>query len=112
MVVASPKQRNVPSKTRAGRILGRSHAALGEHELSVAALEAAIEASKVGELLLSEALTVRARALVGKAASATGEGGSSHWDSYKSKQRLQEVMGRMDGGRPGLVEKLMLHGGL
>ena len=109
---------NLMSKTRAGRCLGRAHAALDEHTLSVAALEAALEGTKTGELLFSECLTLRARALVGKAAAAkAGEGGSSspHWSEATGKQRLQEVMRRMGGGGDNeeqnqLLEKLLLHG--
>ena len=57
-----------------------------------------------------EALTVRARALVGKAASANSSGASSpHWTDYTGKERLLEVMGRMAGDR-ALPEKLLLHG--
>jgi hypothetical protein len=94
--------------------LGRCHARLGDHTLSVAALDAALDGTKKGKLLFSEALTVRARALVGKAATtgAHGSGSSLHWDEHTGKQRLAEMMGRMDGGDSGgeLLEKLLLHG--
>ena len=85
--------------------LGRCHAVLNEHLLSVAALDSAIQVAQTGELLFSEALTVRARALIGKAAPA----GGPHWTEYTGKQRLVEVMGRMAGDRE-LLEKLLLHG--
>eukprot|EP00935_MAST-01C_sp_MAST-1C-sp1_P001079 g1079.t1 len=105
--------RNVISKARAGRLLGRLHAALGEHALSLAALDAALATTKLGKLLFSESLTVRARVLVGKAATADATGAeqsSAHWDMETEMERLQEVIGRMDGGRQGLLEKLLLHG--
>ena len=79
-----------------GRLLGRCHAALGEHSLSLSALDAALEVAKAAELLYSEALTVRERALTGNG-SGTG------------KERLVEVMGRMAGDKQ-LHEKLLLHG--
>merc|ERR1712205_201722 len=108
---------NMPSIVRAGRLLGRCHAALGQHTLAVAALEAAIGGAKIGELVFSEALTVRTRALVSKAAGATvnvnadggSNGGGAYWSEAEGKRRLQEMMGRMDCERP-LLEKLMLHG--
>ena len=81
--------------------------------LSCAALDAALEATKIGELLYSESLTVRERALVGKHASTkTNDGTSSNlqWNESTSRQRVLEVMGRMEGGQPGLLEKLLLHG--
>ena len=99
---------NVVVKARASRLLGRCHAALGDHTLSVAALDAALQVTRMGELLFSECLTVRARALVGKAAG----GGSPHWSGYTAKQRLLEVMGRMESSESNraLAEKLLLHG--
>jgi hypothetical protein len=91
------------SKVCAGRVLGRCHAALGEHALSVSAFDAAIELAKRGRYLLSEALTVRGRALVGRGASEDG----LHWDERKGKQQLEEMMGRMKGPR-GPLERLLL----
>ena len=67
-------------------VLGRCHAALGDHLLSVAALDSALQTSKAGELLAQEALTTRARALVGKAAGWQGP----HWPEYTAKQKLLE----------------------
>ena len=81
--------------------------------LSVSALEAAVEASKTGELLFSESMTVRARALVGKAAAAAADSDAhvgAHWDVEMGKERVLEVMGRMVEGGRGLREKLLLHG--
>ena len=108
---------NVPSIARSGRLLGRCHAALGEHALAVAALDAALEASRAGELLYNEALTVRARALVGKAATdtaavtataATYEG--PHWLEGTGKQRVMEVMGRMSTRSSALATEFLLQG--
>ena len=82
---------------------------LGEHKLSSSALDAALDSAKTGELLYSESMTCRARALVGKAAGSPHEDDSSHWSEETGKQRLLEVMGRMDGDR-ALLEKLLLHG--
>jgi hypothetical protein len=91
------------SKVRAGRVLGRCHAALGEHALSVSAFDAAIELARRGRYLLAEALTVRGRALAGQG---VGVGGL-HWDDHKGKQQLEEMMGRMQGPREPL-ERLLL----
>jgi hypothetical protein len=97
---------NVPSKVRAGRVLGRCHAALGEHMLSVSAFDAAIGLARSGKLLLSEALSVRGRAAAGKR-----EAGDSglHWDEKTGRQRLAEVMGRMQGPREAMETALVLH---
>ena len=96
---------NVPSKVRAGRVLGRCHAALGQHMLSVSAFDAAIGLARSGKLLLSEALALRGRAAAGK----KWAGGSElHWDEETGKQRLAEVMGRMQGPREALERALLL----
>jgi hypothetical protein len=94
--------RNVPSKVRAGRVLGRSHAALGQHMLSVSAFDAAIDLAHSRKLLLSEALSVRGRAAAGR----NGANSGLDWDESTGKQRLAEVMGRMQG--PPEVLKLAL----
>ena len=60
-----PINKNPASKARAGRLLGRCHAARGEHALSVSALNSALEAAKTGELLLSEALVMREKSRLG-----------------------------------------------
>jgi hypothetical protein len=96
---------NVPSKVRAGRVLGRCHAALGQHMLSVSAFDAAIDLARSGKLLLSEALSVRGRAAAGK--SGAGDIGL-HWDKEMGRQRLAEVMGRMQGPREVLERALVL----
>jgi hypothetical protein len=86
------------SKVRAGRVLGRCHAALGEHALSVSAFDAAIQLASAGRFLLSEALAIRDRARAGQAA-----GGSRvHWDERTGKQRVEEMMERMQGPREPL----------
>ena len=133
---------NMPSVTRAGRLLGRCHAALGEDALAVAALDASLAGAKTGELLVgamgacrttgpvssvltrphsltrcssvlhrpqfSEALAVRSRVLVGKSTMPGGDIGP-HWNKAEGKQRLQELMGRMDCERT-LVEKFLVDG--
>jgi hypothetical protein len=97
--------RNVSSKVRAGRVLGRCHAVLGQHTLSVSAFDAAIELAHSRQLLLSEALSVRGRAVAGR----NGAGGSGlHWDEETGKQRLAEVMGRMQGPREVLERAFFL----
>jgi hypothetical protein len=96
---------SVVSKVRAGRVLGRCHAALGQHTLSVSAFDAAIELAQSRQLLLSEALSVRGRAVAGR----NGAGGSGlHWDEETGKQRLVEVMGRMQGPREVLERAFFL----
>jgi hypothetical protein len=89
---------NAMSKVRAGHILGRCHAALGEHALSVSAFDAAIHLAKRGRFLLSEALVIRDRGLAGQGAGK----GTMHWDEHAGKQQLAEVMGRMQGPREPL----------
>jgi hypothetical protein len=97
--------RNVVSKVRAGRVLGRCHAAVGQHMLSVSAFDAAIELAQSRKLLLSEALSVRGRAAAGRN---EAEGNDLHWDEETGKQRLAEVMGRMQGPREVLERVLLL----
>jgi hypothetical protein len=95
---------SVPTKVRAGRVLGRCHAALGQHMLSVSAFDAAINLAQSRKLLLSEALSVRGRAVTGK----NGAGDSGlHWDEETGRQRLAEVMGRMQGPREALERALV-----
>jgi hypothetical protein len=96
---------NVPSKVRAGRVLGRCHAALGQHTLSVSAFNAAIELAQSRKLLLSEALSVRGRAVEGRNGAG---GGGLHWDEEMGKQRLAEVIGRMQGPQEALERALLL----
>jgi hypothetical protein len=97
--------RNVSSKVRAGRVLGRCHAALGQHMLSVSAFDAAVGLAQSGKLLLSEALAVRGRAAAGKDGAG---GGGLHWDEEAGNQRLAEVMGRMQGPKEALERALLL----
>jgi hypothetical protein len=96
---------NVPSKVRAGRVLGRCHAALGQHMLSLSAFDAAIDLAQSRKLLLSEALAVRGRASAGRN---WASGSELHWDESTGKQRLAEVMGRMQGPREVLERALLL----
>jgi hypothetical protein len=79
-------------------VIGRCHAALGEHALSVSAFDAAIELASRGRFLLSEAMAIRDRALAGQMT----DGGGLHWDQPTGKQKLAEVMGRMQGPREPL----------
>jgi hypothetical protein len=97
---------NAVSKVRAGRVLGRCHAALGQHMMSVSAFDAAIELAQSRKMLLSEALSVRGRAAVGRGAAMGGD--ELHWDGETGKQRLAEVMGRMQGSRDVLEKALVL----
>jgi hypothetical protein len=90
------------SKVRAGRVLGRCHAALGEHALSVSAFDAAIQLASAGRFLLSEALAIRDRARAGQE---TG-GSRLHWDERMGKHRRAEMMERMQGPREPL-ERLL-----
>jgi hypothetical protein len=93
---------NASSKVRAGRVLGRCHAALGEHALSVSAFDAAIQLASAGRLLLWEALVTRDRARAGQEAG----GSRPHWDERTGKQRRAEMMERMQGPREPL-ERLL-----
>ena len=64
-------------------------------------------------LVYSEAMTTRQRALLGREAAAVSGSSSSHWPEHTGMERLQEVMGRMDGDDDGgraLLKKLLLHG--
>jgi hypothetical protein len=77
---------NAVSKVRAGRVLGRCHAVLGQDMLSVSAFDAAIELAQSRKLLLSEALSVRGRAAAGRngagdvvGCTGTKRQGSSGW---------------------------------
>jgi hypothetical protein len=97
---------NAASKVHAGRVIGRCHAALGEHALSVAAFDAAIELARRGRFLLSEALATRGRVLAGRACEGVGGESGLHWDEREGKQQLSEVMGRMQGAREPL-ERLL-----
>ena len=96
---------NVASKVRAGRVLGRCHAALGQHMLSVSAFDAAIDLARSRKLLLSEALSVRGRAAAGKNGSSKSR---LHWDEETGGERLAEVMRRMQGPREVLGRALLL----
>jgi hypothetical protein len=60
---------------------------MGEHALSLSALDAAIELARRGCFVLSEALAIRDRALAGK-----GGGSRLQWDESTRKQWMEEVM--------------------
>ena len=85
---------SAPDKIRAGRLIARCHARLGQHALSVAASDAALAAAQEGRYLLSESLCVRGRALAGREAGGAG----GHWSEGTGQQRLAEVAGRMQAG--------------
>ena len=92
---------------RSGRVLGRCHAALGQHKFSAAAFDAAIELAKTGRLLMSEALGVRGRLLAaGRAAAGACE---PQWSEATGRARLAEVVGRMgtEEGRAALEKALL-----
>ena len=78
--------------------------------LSVSAFDSAIGLAKRGRFLFSEALTVRGRVLAGQGRSIGSElavnGSGLHWDERTGKQRLEEIMGRMQGAREPL-ERLL-----
>jgi hypothetical protein len=90
------------SKVRAGQVLGRCHAALGEHALSVSAFDAAIGLAKLGRFLLSEALAIRSRVNAGQGAGTS----ALHWDKHEGSWRLAEVAERMQGP-PELLHRLL-----
>jgi hypothetical protein len=102
---------NVPAKVRAGRVLGRCHAALGQHMLSVSAFDAAIDLARSRKLLLSEALSVQGQAAAGKIWA--GDSGL-HCDEETGRQRLAESDGADAGAARGAREGLgtALRGGL
>ena len=86
---------NSPTKIRAGCMLGRCHTARGEHSLSAAAYDAALQLATEGRLLTSEASVTAGRALAGiKAGSASAQ----HWSEREGRQRLAAVVGRMEVG--------------
>ena len=89
------------SRTRAGRALGRCHAALGQHTLSVAALDAALEQAQMGRRLVAEYLAVKLRAGLGREAG----GAAGHWNAHAGAQRVAEVVGRLQGDRQQLLEE-------
>jgi hypothetical protein len=77
----------------------------------VSAFDAAIELAKRGRFLLSEALSIRGRVLAGQESQGGGSGSGLHWDEREGKQRLVEVMGRMQGP-PEPLERLLAHASL
>ena len=89
-----------------GRLLGRCHAAQGNDTLACAALDAALEGSRSGELLFSESLSVKERQKLGSASGGSSSG--PHWSAEMGRERVLEVMGRMTDSTQ-LLEKLLLH---
>ena len=100
----------LPSKASGGRVLGRAHALLGEHDLSAAAFDAAIELARSRGFVWSEFLAVKDRVEAGRGAQGVR---GHHWPQAAGQQRLTEVLARMElreedraalaapGGRPG-----------
>jgi hypothetical protein len=90
------------------------HAAIGEHMLSVAALDAALRLAKTGNLMYSEALTVREHALAGKgvaSAAARGSGSDLHWS--KEQRDGEAAAGGDDGAdAPGGRQQGVVRGAL
>ena len=64
--IADELVHNGPSRIHAGLVLGRCHAKLGRHSLSVAAFESASSLAEEGRYLLSSVMTARARAVAGR----------------------------------------------
>ena len=102
--IADPFVFNSASRIRAARVLGRCHAAQGQHSLSAAALDSALELARTGRFLLSEALSVRGRVLAGLAAGGAG----AHWGAEEGRERLSEVVGRMEVEGKGALEAALL----
>ena len=75
-------------------MLGRVHARLGQHEMSVMAFDASLKLARTGPYLWQEFCTVKGRALVGREAGGAG----GHWDEEEGRRRLAEVADRMNGG--------------
>ena len=97
--IADELVNNGPSRIHAGLVLGRCHAKLGQHSLSVSAFEAASRLAEEGRYLLSSVLTARARAVAGKKVSgAAGAAAGGHWSEAEGRQRLAEAVERMAGG--------------
>ena len=90
--LADDFNRNALSCIRAGQLLGRGHAAKGEHALSVSAFDSAFEMAKQGRHVWSELLTVRGRAAAGSKA----DGAAGHWPRHTGSGRLEEALGRME----------------
>ena len=94
---------NTPDRSRAGRVLGRCHAARGEHELSVKAFDAALQLALTGRMLMQECLAVRGRALAGMEAGGAG----GHWGEGAARERLAEATRRLPGGADGLAGRAL-----
>ena len=92
--VSGPFNFVYPSKIQAGEVLGRCHAKLGQHSLSTAAFDAALELAREGRYVWSEMATARARAQAGRDANGVGE----HWSVYEGRERMAAVAGRMELG--------------
>ena len=97
---------NSPSHIHAGLVLGRCHAKLGQHSLSVAAFESSTQLAEEGRYLLSSVMSVRARAATGIEAGSAGAGAAAgHWSEATGKQRLADAVERMVGTGPGKAQE-------
>ena len=95
----------LPPQIRAGLLLGRCHAVLGQHALSSAAFESAERLSRKGRYFISTAVAVRERALTGE----TLEGAGGHWDEATGRARLEEALGQAPHGKvEALAEALRM----
>ena len=93
---------NGVSKARAGRVLGRCHAAQGQHTLSVSALDAALQLASTGQWLAETVLALRAQVVAGRAAGSAAGGENS-----AVRQRLAVAVARMQlGGEAARAEVL------
>ena len=97
---------NAADKVRSARVLGRVHAAKGEHALSLAALDSGLSLTGTGRYVLGNVLTVRERARVGKSQGGTG----GHWEEGVGRERLVEAVAQMEVAadeQPALTARLL-----
>ena len=85
------------SKARAGRVLGRCHAAQGQHALSASSLDAVLQLASTGRWLMETVQTLRAQVVAGRAAGsasrALGAGGEE-----AGRERLAAAVARLQLG--------------
>ena len=113
------------SKIRARVVLGRCHAALGQHAQAVAVFDEALvsgllydawraqidsnanhhqEAAQVGQYLISAALVVKARVAAAAGRHESSEG--LYWDAHTGQTRLAEAMAQLVGSKEAGAPKL------
>ena len=106
--IADELVHNSPSRIHAGLVLGRCHAKLGQHSLSVAAFESASQLAEQGRYLVSGVLAARARAVAGREAggdTGAGAAGGGQWSEAVGRQRVAEAVERMVGGGASKAEE-------